>query len=198
MPAAMVVVDDSIGEWLGPTLVSPMRKPVSLIRWRWARHAATLIPGSTDFRLLERQKNRVGPPIWLPEVPLHGHFDFIGGQLTALYRIPDAADTLWFQIGGRQVALTDATSSTYTPVFSDPEPRLESADLDRRFRIYGGDTLLVDHAYRLDDREKRLYFSKDPFPSWPDDEENYDLCYFVHRVLRTGIWSRILTRILYF
>lgn len=167
--------------------------PVSLVRWHWASDAATLIPGSTDFHPFERQKNPDGPPRWLPEVPIHGYFDCIGGQLVALYRIPDDAGTLWFQIGSRQIALTDATSSTFTPVFADEEPRLESATVDRRFRIYDGDTLLVDHAYRLDDREKRLYFSIDPFPAWPDEEENYDLCYFVHRILKSGSWARAFT-----
>ena len=169
-----------------------MKNPVSLVRWHWSRDAATLIPGSTDFRSFERQKNPDGPPYWLPEVPIHGYFDCIGGELVALYRTPDDDSTLWFQIGGRQIALKDAILSTFTPAFADDEPLLENASVDRRFQLYDGDTLLVEHAYRLDDREKRLYFSIDPFPAWPDEEENYDLCYFVHRILQSGGWKRVL------
>jgi hypothetical protein len=173
-----------------------MKNPVSLVRWHWAKDAATLIPGSTDFRPFERQKNPDGPPNWLPDVPAHGFFDAIGGELVALYRTPEDDSTLWFQIGGRQIALTDTTSSTFTPTFDDDdEPRIESASVDRRFQLYDGDTLLVDHSYRLDDIDRRHYFSIDPFPSWPDEEEDYDLCYFVHRILQSDRWRGVFKNI---
>jgi hypothetical protein len=167
-------------------LDSPAKNPISLIRWHWAPDAATLVPGSTEFRLFEREKNPNGPPNWLPDVPVHGYFDCIGGALLALYRTPDDDSTLWFQLDGHQIALTDAISSKFSPLFADDEPRLESADVERRFQLFEGDTLLVDHSYRLDDREKRLYFSMDPFPSWPDEEADYDLFYFIHQILQTG------------
>lgn len=129
-----------------------MKNPVSLIRCHWASHAATLIPGSTDFRPFERQKNPDGPPCWLPEVPIHGYFDCIGGELIALFRTPDDDATLWFQIGGRQIAVTEATSSAFTPAFAESEPLLENASVERRFQVFDGNTLLVDHSYRLGER----------------------------------------------
>jgi len=162
------------------------KNPVSLVRWHWSRDAATLVPGSTEFHPFERERNPNGPPYWLPDVPVHGYFDCIGGALLALYRTPDDDSILWFQLDGHQIALTDAISSEFSPLFADDEPRLESADVERRFQLFDGDTLLVDHSYRLDDREKRLYFGIDPFPSWPDEEANYDLFYFIHQIFQAG------------
>lgn len=163
-------------------------KTVSLIHWQWAKHAATLVPGSTDFRPFERQKNPDGPPLWLPDVPVHGYFDCIGGALVALYRMPDDDSVLWFQFGAQQIALTEDSSSKFSPTFADEEPALDNASVDRRFQLYDGDRLVVDFSYRLDDREERLYFSMDPFPGWPDEEENYDLFYFAHCILESGRW----------
>jgi hypothetical protein len=169
-------------------------KPVSLIRWHWSADAATLVSGSTDFRPFERQKNPDGPPSWLPDVPVHGYFDCIGGALVALYRRPEDDSPLWFHFGAHAIALTEASSSKFSPTFPDDEPLLDNANVERRFQLQDGDTLVVDFSYRLDDREKRLYFSIDPFPAWPDEEENYDLFYFVHRILESGRWRRVLKR----
>ena len=52
----------------------------------------------------------------------------------------------------------------------------------------------AEHAYRLDDREKRLYYGMDPFPSWPEGEEEYDLLFFVHQILIGERWKRGLQR----
>ncbi|HEX6901837.1 MAG TPA: hypothetical protein VF789_19105 [Thermoanaerobaculia bacterium] len=174
-----------------PPLDSSVKTPVSLLRWQWSRDAATLVPGSTEFHLFERERNPNGPPYWLPDVPVHGYFDCIGGAFLALYRTPDDDSILWFQLDGHQIALTEAVSSKFSPLFADDEPRLESADVERRFQLFEGDTLLVDHSYRLDDREKRLYFGIDPFPSWPDEEASYDLFYFLHQILQAARLSGV-------
>ena len=36
-----------------------------------------------------------------------------------------------------------------------------------------------------------LYFGIDPFPSWPDEEANYDLFYFLHQILQAGRLSGV-------
>jgi hypothetical protein len=164
--------------------------PVSLVRYHWFSEAATLVPGTSAIHVFQRERRQDGPPYFVPEVLVQGTFDFIGGTLVALYRAPDENAALRFQLGDRAIEIGDSTRSTFAPTFVDGEPLIENSDVDRRFALREGERLLVEHAYRLDDREKRLYFSIDPFPSWPDEEADYDLCYLVHRMVSSGGWRR--------
>jgi hypothetical protein len=167
---------------------SPMNGPISLIRWHWFSEVGALIPGTGEFQSFKRKRNHDGPPYWLPQVPTHGYFDYIDGAFVAVYRAPEPNDPLWFQIGAQRFALTDTTRSNFSPTFSHGEPLIDNAEVERRLQLFEGATLLLDRSYRLKDREKRLHFSIDPFPSWPDEEANYDLCYHVHRMLQSGGW----------
>lgn len=164
---------------------------VTLIRYHVASQVAILTLGTAVLKTVERQKSSRAP-YWLPELLVHGHFDFLGGLLVAMYRIPMEPRSLWLQLGSNRVEINGSVASSFSPKFTDQEPALANADILRSFELSLGGAVVAEYKYRLDDREKRLAYSCDPFPSWPDEEENYDLLLFAHRIICSGAWSSIL------
>ena len=164
---------------------------VTLIRYHVASQAAILTPGTAVLETFERQKSSSPPPLWLPELLFDGHFDFLGGLLVAFYRIPMEPRSLWLQLGSNRAEINGSVTASFSPKLTDPEPALANADILRRFELLLGGAVVAEHEYRLDDREKRLANSCDPFPGWPDEEENYDLLLFVHRIICSGAWSSL-------
>ena len=166
---------------------------VSLIRFHSYSEAATLTPGTTELVSFTRTRNpEQGPPYWLPDVPKHGYFDYYDGALVALYRDPDTPDDLWFQLGAKRVRLSASVASSLSPTFESEEPELENSSVLRRFSLAEDGVVVIEHQYTLNDREKRLSRGMDPFPAWPDEESNYDLCYLVHSFMKAGTWPQVL------
>jgi hypothetical protein len=170
-------------------------EPVSLIRFHWYSQAGRLVPGTTNLEIIQRQRNpEQGPPYFLPVITTYGYFDFVGDTPVALYRHPAAPDLLVFQLGKTTVVLDDSVSTAFSPEFDDGEPLFENSGVARRFTVTVRDRVAIDFSYALNDLPKRLYFSIDPFPSWPDDETNYDLCYMVHRFMKVGTWRKVVAK----
>lgn len=164
---------------------------VTLVRYHVFSQAAVLTPGTAALQTFERQRSSHAP-YWLPELLVHGHFDFLDGLLVALYRIPTEPRSLWLQLGPNRVEINGSVTSSFSPAFTDEEPAFANADVLRRFELSLGGAVVAEHTYRLNDREKRLAYSADPFPSWPDEEENYDILLHVHRLIGSGAWARVL------
>lgn len=169
------------------------RTPISLIRYHHFSEAAEIDHATGDLTVIPRHLNRDGErPVWLPDVPMNGWFDHAGGLLVAVYRVPDSPETLWLRLGDRRFAFSETVRSELSPQFPDEEVRLESVDALRTFCLFVGDQLVAEHRYRLHDLSKRLERSIDPFPAWPEEEEDYDLLYFVHRITVGERWRRVL------
>ena len=158
--------------------------------------AAELDPEAGTVRYIQRTRRKEGgPPYWLPEVAEDGWFRVQGGLFTALYRDPAAPSALWLQLGGRRFEIGEGTRSEFEPEIGNYEPLLENSDVERTFRLYQDGALAATHVYRLQDRESRLEGGMDPFPSWPDEEENYDLLFFIHQILtQEGRRWRVLSK----
>jgi hypothetical protein len=172
--------------------VSPEDR-IYLVRHHVFSEAAALDLPSGRFERLERRPNPAKrQPYWLPALPIHGFFDELGGLLVALYRVPSEPDTLWLRLGPQVIAVDEVASSRFSPSLTEGEPLLANASVLRRFELSIHGAVQAAHEYRLDDSEKRLARGADPFPAWPDDEENYDLLLFVHRVIDSGCWPRVL------
>jgi hypothetical protein len=164
---------------------------VTLVRYHVFSQAAILTLGTAVLKTFERQRSS-GAPYWLPELLVHGHFDFLGGLLVALYRIPTEPQSLWLQLGSSRIEINGSVTSSFSLALTDEEPALADADVLRRFELSVGGAVVAEHEYRLNDREKRLAYSAAPFPAWPDEEENYDLLLHVHRIICSGARSRVL------
>jgi hypothetical protein len=169
------------------------RTAVSLIRYHPNSEAAELDHATGDLAVIKRHRSPDGkPPHWLPDVPLDGWFDYLGGLLVAVYRIRGDAGALWLRLGDRRFAFSEALRSEFSPQFPDQEPLVENVGVLRTLQLFEGDQLVAEHQYRLHDGTKPLERSIDPFPSWPEEEEDYDLLYFVHRIMIGERWRRVL------
>jgi hypothetical protein len=181
------------GHFAGVSKAMNVRTSVSLIRYQHYSEAAELDHETGNLTVIKRHRNPSGGrPYWLPDVPMHGWFDEVGGLQVVVYRVPDSPETLWLRLGHRRVAFSETVRSEFSPQFVDEEPHPESADVLRTFRLFEGDQLVAEHQYRLHDLSKRLERAIDPFPSWPEEEEDYDLLYFVHRITIGERWRRVL------
>ena len=156
---------------------------VRLIRYHLSSQGGLLDPATGNVEIVPRVPNSRDGSL--------GRFDYLSGALVALYHEPAAPDVLWLQFGGSRWPFTDETRSAFSPDIPNDEPSLENADVARTFRLFDASGLLFEHTYALHDREERLRGGMDPFPSWPDEEENYDILYFVHRILPEGRWKRV-------
>ena len=168
---------------------------ISLIQLHNYSKAAELDPATGEVLYISRTRKEPHdgqPPYWLPEVAENGWYQVLTGLFVALYRDPSAPSTLWLQLGDRRLEIGEGTRAEFEPEIENYEPRLESADIDRVFRLFQDGHPAAEHAYRLEDREKRLYYGMDPFPSWPDEEEDYDLLFFVHQILGGERWKGVL------
>lgn len=123
---------------------------------------------------------------------MDGYFDDTGGVFVALYRHPTWPEDLWLDIGGGRWRVSEDLTSWFSPEIGNGEPELANADVSRTFRLFNRGNVVLEHRYALNDRERRLRGAMDPFPSWPDEEEDYDLLFFVHQILQTGRWRRVL------
>lgn len=166
---------------------------VSLIRRCGATEAGTLDAETGRFELDRRLATRESAiPAWLPEVPAHGFFDTLGGLLVAVYRLPRAPETLWLQLGARRFAFANRLGSQFTPDLEERDGRSDSPETLRTFTLLVGGRPVARHCYRVNSRERRAAGAIDPFPLWPEAEENHDLLYFAHRVLADRAWPRVL------
>lgn len=158
--------------------------PLPLIRYHHYSQGGLLDPATGAIKLVSRDPTSCNGS--------HGYFAQIGGALVALYREPATPDVLWLQFGGSRWPLTSETRSSFSPDIPNDEPSLENADVVRTFRLFDASGMLFEHTYALHDREERLRGGMDPFPNWPDEEENYDILYFAHRILQEeGRWTRV-------
>lgn len=164
---------------------------VSLVRHRDFSQVGELEPETGELRIIHRTRSDTAP-YWLPEVPMHGWFDEIGGKLVLLYRNPAEDQVLWFQLDRFRSPLSGELRSEFAPDLENGEPLLENADVLRVFSLFRNDSLVARHAYQLNDRAQRLEGAMDPFPNWPDEEADYDLLFFVHRILVEERWPRVL------
>ncbi len=158
---------------------------LTLIRQGDYSRAALLDPESGKFRVLERRCKTLGRSsrgVWMPEVAEQGWYDILGDVFVALYRDPGVPSGPWFQFGAKRYELGPAVHSTFAPEIDNDNPPIDGAMIQRTFRLFEGDHRLVDHVYCAGrDAERRIDRS---LPcSWPSEEEEYDLLFFVHRVL---------------
>src|SRR5581483_4723771 len=111
--------------------------------------------GSDRFTIVHRHRNpdqSEGAPYWLPEVETFGVFGEAAETFVALYREPPEMAPLWLQLGARRYALTASSRSTFSPTFAiGAEPRIEDSEVERVFRLFESEALLVEHRYRLYD-----------------------------------------------
>jgi len=170
---------------------------ISLIQLHNSSRAAELDPETGHVLYISRTRKEPDdgqPPYWLPEVGENGRYQVLADLFVAVYRDPATPSALWLQLGHQRFEIGDGTRSELEPEIENGEPLLESAEIDRTFRLFQDGRLVATHSYRLDDREKRLYYAMDPFPSWPDEEEDYDLLFFVHQILSGERWKGVLRR----
>jgi hypothetical protein len=168
---------------------------ISLIHLHDNSRAAELDPETGHVVYLSRTRkepNDGQPPYWLPDVDQNGRYQVLGDLFVAVYHDPADPSALWLQLGRQRFEIGDGTRSEFEPEIENDEPLLESAEIDRVFRLFQDGHPAAEHAYRLNDRETRLYYSMDPFPSWPEEEENYDLLFFVHQILIGERWKRVV------
>jgi hypothetical protein len=170
---------------------------ISLIQLHDNSRAAELDPETGHVLYISRTRKEPDdgqPPYWLPEVGDNGWYQILADLFVAVYRDPSAPSALWLQLGDRRLEIGEGTRAEFEPEIENGEPRLENADVERAFRLFQDGHPVAEHAYRLDDREKRLYYGMDPFPAWPDEEENYDLLFLVHQILIGERWKGVLRR----
>jgi len=156
--------------------------------------AAELDPQTGEIQLIHRTHHRSddGKYFFLPKVPENGWFQRMRGLSVALYRDPEAPAVLWLQLGERRFEIGEGTSSQFEPEISNEDPSREDLRAERTFRLFRKGSLQAMHQYQIDEVENRIV-SIDPFPAWPQEEENEDLLFFVHRILQDdGRWSRVL------
>jgi hypothetical protein len=168
---------------------------ISLIGHCYYSIAAELDPETGEAHLIHRTLHRSADgktSVWLPEVPLNGWFQPIRGLFVALYRDPESPSQLWLQLGETRFELDEGSSSQFEPEISNEDTAPEHLDAERTFRLYRNGTLQAMHQYRPDEIENQV-INIDPFPAWPREEEDEDLLFLVHRILRDdGRWSRVL------
>jgi hypothetical protein len=168
---------------------------LTLIRQGDYSRAALLDPERGKYRVLERQCRTLGRSnrgVWIPEVAEQGWYDVLGDVFVALYRDPTAPPWLWFQFGAKRFELGPAVHSTFAPELDNDNPPIDGATIQRTFRLFEGENRLVEHVYCAGrDAERRVDRS---LPCcWPSEEEQYDLLFFVHRVLlEPGRRDRVL------
>ncbi|HSS47790.1 MAG TPA: hypothetical protein VLX28_02480 [Thermoanaerobaculia bacterium] len=157
--------------------------------------AAELDPETGEAHLIYRtphQSDDGKKHLWLPEVALNGWFQPIRGLFVALYRDPESPSQLWLQLGAQRFELDAKSNSQFEPEISNEDIAPEHLDAERTFRLYRNDTFQAMHQYRPNEIENQV-INIDPFPAWPQEEENEDLLFLVHRILRDdGRWSRVL------
>jgi hypothetical protein len=116
------------------------------------------------------------------------------GQWVAIYRDPQTPVELWLQFGERRFEVGEGTTSQFEPEISNEDPSQKDIDAERTFRLFRNGTLQAMHQYRFDEIEYRSPGSIDPFPPWPQEEQDLDLLFFVHRLLAGGRWAGVLLR----
>ena len=149
-----------------------------------------LDPDSGRVEPIARSLSTDAPPSWLPQISVNGCFDEIAGRFVALYR--DSTE-LWFQVGRERWLVSEYVTSSFAPDIPNTEPEPGNADRERTFRLFVDGAPRLELTYALHDREQRL--RTDPFPAWPEEEEDYDLLYFVHRILIGERWRNVLANV---
>lgn len=171
---------------------------ISLIALCNYSFAGELDPETGEIHVIDRTSHRSDDStkyVWLPKVAENGWFQRVRGLWVAVYRVPEAPAELWLQLGERRFELGQESSSQFEPEISNEDISMEHIAAERTFRLFRNGSLQATHQYRFKDIEYRAPDFIDPFPNWPPEEEEYDLLFFVHRILRDGgRWSRVLRR----
>jgi hypothetical protein len=170
---------------------------ISLIALCNYSFAAELDPKTGEAHIIHRTSHRSDDGtkhVWLPKVAENGWFQRVRGLWVAVYRDPEAPAALWLQLGERRFELGKGSSSQFEPEISNEDPSAEDIEAERTFRLFRNGSLQAMHQYRFDEIEYQAPVSIDPFPAWPREEEEYDLLFFVHRILASDRWSRVLLR----
>lgn len=168
---------------------------ISLIAHCNSSFAAELDPETGEAHLIHRTQHRSDDAtkyVWLPQVAQNGWFQRVRDLWVAIYRDPEAPAELWLQLGERRFELGEGSSSQFEPEISNEDPSAEDIEAERTFRLFRNGSLQAMHRYRFDEIEYRSPGSIDPFPAWPQEEQDLDLLFFVHRLLAGGRWSGAL------